>query len=295
LLRRWAKTEKGRSKGAKRFAVPAALLAGLFLVPATHASFSEEAVQHYRAVSVEKDRLNNAFLILQGEISLLGYRLKDYQIAQLDAAQLRLLRNTIFARHGYRFQSPELFAHFKRFCWYEPSDAFDASLLTEIDQYNIGRISCFENAYKSSDSADIDEKAIEGIWHRSPVVGSGYAERYFFHEDGGFKWCSNQMDGSTRLFAYRGRWELHRSMVEVTVTGYEWLEGGRIAAPYASYGSGYVIEDGRMETVDLSDDPPVMRFPVGNYGIDRDLSQTLASDIISMHINGRKFYKGRYE
>ena len=72
------------------------------------------------------------------------------------------------------------------------------------------------------------------------------------------------------------------------------MAGRRIAEPYASYGSDYVIEDGRLKTVDLSENPPVMRFPVEDYGIDQDLSRSFGSEIISVRISGRTFYKGRY-
>jgi hypothetical protein len=279
----------------KTFAASGILLAALFLASVAYADFSEETAQRYLEESVEKDRLNNAFLILRGDISLLDYRLKGYQIAQLDLAELRLLRNTIFARYGYRFQSPDLAAHFESFSWYEPSEDFNTDRLTGIDHQNIELISCLERNFKTSKAVHVERGEIEGIWHGSPVVGSGYGERYFFNKDGSFKWCSNQMDGSGRLFQYSGRWKLNRNVVEVTVTHYKWMEGGRIIEPYASYGSDYVIENGRLKTVDLSGDPPVMRFPVENYGIDEEWSRSFASDIISMRISGRAFYKGRYE
>ncbi|HMB31379.1 MAG TPA: YARHG domain-containing protein [Desulfohalobiaceae bacterium] len=278
-----------------RFTLLFFLIIALVLASNSYADFSEQAMKRYRLNSLEKDRFNNAFLILQGDISLLKYALKDYQIGQLNASQLRIARNTIFARYGYKFKRPKLFEYFSQFPWYNPSNSFDKNLLTEIDRYNINLILYFEKKYKNNPIEGIERKNVLGIWHPSPTVGSGYMERYFFNKDGTFKWSSNQMDGSNRLFEYHGRWRLKGKLVEITVSRYKWLKGGKIVEPYASYGSSFIIENGELKSINISEDPLTVRLPVEKYGLDQEVSNSFKCNRISMFISGRKFYKGPYE
>ncbi len=44
--------------------------------------------------------------------------------------QYRLLRNLVYARHGYIFRSEDLRAVFSRFTWYEPNPDFSESMLS---------------------------------------------------------------------------------------------------------------------------------------------------------------------
>jgi hypothetical protein len=57
------------------------------------------------------------------------------ELAGLDAAQLRIGRNEIFARHGYAFDSPDLQAHFGRFSWYRPRGKSVA--LSAVEKANV--------------------------------------------------------------------------------------------------------------------------------------------------------------
>jgi hypothetical protein len=64
--------------------------------------------------------------------------LQPDEIAGLSAAELRIARNEIYARHGYIFQSPDLSAHFSQFAWYKPTRT--AGQLNPVEQQNIGLI-----------------------------------------------------------------------------------------------------------------------------------------------------------
>ncbi len=69
-------------------------------------------------------------------------------LAGLTKAQLRLARNEIYARHGYRFNGEELKSYFESKSWYhptiDPSD-FDDSVLNEYEVANINAIVEAEN------------------------------------------------------------------------------------------------------------------------------------------------------
>jgi hypothetical protein len=56
---------------------------------------------------------------------------------QLDSSELRVKRNEIFARYGYKFKSEELSTYFSSKEWYEPKYDNVDSLLTELDKQNV--------------------------------------------------------------------------------------------------------------------------------------------------------------
>ena len=61
-------------------------------------------------------------------------------------SQLRILRNCIFARHGYEFRSDDLREFFSGFDWYEPGSYSD-DLLTDTDREIIDYIRELESKY----------------------------------------------------------------------------------------------------------------------------------------------------
>lgn len=57
---------------------------------------------------------------------------------------LRILRNWIFARHGYKFKSQDLIQYFSQYPWYTPRFDNVNSQLSEIELYNIDLIKEYE-------------------------------------------------------------------------------------------------------------------------------------------------------
>lgn len=73
-------------------------------------------------------------------------RLNDVELANLSRADLQLMRNEIFARHGLIFRTDAMRGHFTRQPWYRPTrDNVDA-LLTPIERANVGLIRARERA-----------------------------------------------------------------------------------------------------------------------------------------------------
>lgn len=68
----------------------------------------------------------------------------DDQLYDLSPDQLRILRNAIFAIHGYRFKSNDLTDYFSRFDWYIPESSDVTASLSTIEKKNIERIKKFE-------------------------------------------------------------------------------------------------------------------------------------------------------
>ncbi|MBN2496031.1 MAG: YARHG domain-containing protein [Deltaproteobacteria bacterium] len=81
----------------------------------------------------------------RGDLKVLERELDDSALSTCTKSELRLLRNAIFARHGFCFRSRELRAHFGRFDWYRPDPKANARLeggqgLGELEQRNLERI-----------------------------------------------------------------------------------------------------------------------------------------------------------
>lgn len=59
-------------------------------------------------------------------------------------SDLRIMRNYIFARHGYKFKSKDLQDFFSQYSWYEPLFSDVISSLNKIELYNIKEIKAWE-------------------------------------------------------------------------------------------------------------------------------------------------------
>lgn len=66
------------------------------------------------------------------------------ELENKSSRELRLMRNYIFARHGYIFESEDLRQYFSRFDWYTPVSRNVVSELSEIERHNIKWIEMYE-------------------------------------------------------------------------------------------------------------------------------------------------------
>jgi hypothetical protein len=81
-----------------------------------------------------------------------GYVIPDSQnrlltaadLTRLSASQLRIARNEIYARHGFRFRSADLAAYFAKMPWYTPMT--DQVSLSPIEQANVDLIGKYEKS-----------------------------------------------------------------------------------------------------------------------------------------------------
>lgn len=63
--------------------------------------------------------------------------LTESDLVGLSRAELKIMRNEIYARHGYIFQTPAMQEHFNAQPWYEGRYADVTSMLSDIEQANI--------------------------------------------------------------------------------------------------------------------------------------------------------------
>ena len=108
-------------------------------------------------------------------------RFQKYILAGKTKSELRLMRNEIFARYGYRFRSNDLKEWFEQKRWYHPSRNNVDSLLTEIDKENIRLIQYYEtNAI--ADTSGFLLVSEDMSWFRSfinPNNGRKYFNKHF--------------------------------------------------------------------------------------------------------------------
>ncbi len=83
------------------------------------------------------------------------------QLATLSLRDLRMLRNTIYARRGRPFKSVLLQGYFAGMDWYAPDDAYSDAKLTAIDRKNIRMIQSVEKA-NGGPLSDYEHKVEEG-------------------------------------------------------------------------------------------------------------------------------------
>lgn len=67
-------------------------------------------------------------------------------LGKYDKKTLRIMRNEILARHGYRFQSKDLQEYFGKQSWYKPAASNDQVKPTFLEQLNIDLIKSAENS-----------------------------------------------------------------------------------------------------------------------------------------------------
>ena len=61
-------------------------------------------------------------------------------------AELRLLRNEVFARHGRTFKSADLQGYFSKQPWYKPDPKFSEAVLDKAERALVQRLLALENA-----------------------------------------------------------------------------------------------------------------------------------------------------
>lgn len=74
------------------------------------------------------------------EVVLSKRRLSESDLVGKSAKELEIMRNSIYARHGYKFKRDDLLQYFSQFSWYKPTTT-DQTIayneMSDIERYNI--------------------------------------------------------------------------------------------------------------------------------------------------------------
>ncbi|NLM06775.1 MAG: YARHG domain-containing protein [Tissierellia bacterium] len=70
--------------------------------------------------------------------------ISEDDLSGFDRGEISIIRNEIYARHGYVFKNKELQAYFEAYDWYEPNPNFSEALFNGFEKENVTVISNYE-------------------------------------------------------------------------------------------------------------------------------------------------------
>jgi hypothetical protein len=212
--------------------------------------------------------------ILSGEKDLLDYPLDIFRLSQLDNNNLRLLRNMIYARHGYIFKSNDLKIFFNRFGWYIPVSNNVDNFLTRFDKDNIKSIQAFENRNEYVPNITWTSNRV-GLWNNGIIAGSGYDNRFVIHSDDKLEFYYSQMR-ETAYYGMDGTYSIKGNILEFYID--------KIITEVRA-GNGHGTYD--LTYIENTIIPKIYKFPISDIVIN-DFGEFKRETIT---IGGKNFYK----
>lgn len=176
---------------------------------------------HYWSL-IEKNN-NQAQLIINGQIGLLEKNIDYLSLARLDKDDLNILRNTIFAKYGYKFRSKKLSDHFSKYKWYKPNFTNVDMYLNDSDKIKIDRIKKYEEMDKKIGDL-VDESDISGVWQDMPVMAAGWSRRFVFYHDNKFIFVYSQMRELPEILSMSGTYEINGNCLTVKIAKKVFIE-----------------------------------------------------------------------
>lgn len=132
---------------------------------------------------------------------------KYEDIVSLNEDEISILRNSIYAKYGYKFKTSKYKNYFSKYDWYEPKYDDVNTYLTLSDLKNIDLILKLEKNFNNlSDKLTDVEKEFIGFWNLGAGVGAGYSDRYRFYNDRSFKFSISTMVFDERINNVEGKW-----------------------------------------------------------------------------------------
>lgn len=137
-----------------RIALIGALMTGVLVVgdfditPTVSAQSTLEKAKKYSRKTYKptaKRRIRNVGYVGDFSDVVCNTKLTADDVYYFNPEELRILRNTIYARHGRKFRDAKLRQYFSQFDWYHPTKTeVNPGELTSIEQHNIMLIQSFE-------------------------------------------------------------------------------------------------------------------------------------------------------
>ncbi|EMJ97705.1 YARHG domain-containing protein [Leptospira sp. B5-022] len=220
----------------------------------------------------DADKFNSIFEVILSDKLISESDLSNY----MKSSDLRIIRNSVYAKYGYLFKSDDLKEFFSKVSWYKGKLQNVDNLLTQNDKINVKLISYKESNAEiqeflslPSDNLPRDSSRIYfGFWHDSPVVASGWGNTLSFFPNGKVIARFNTMDCGKRLLAYIGSWQVEKDNLSITYTFKEHVEGGEFVQAYGSCASDKELVNGQVKVSKIN--PPMqIEYKVSSVPIDR--------------------------
>lgn len=201
-------------------------------------------------------------IIYSGDIELLNKPLNIFCVGRLNYFQLKILRNTIYAKYGYEFKSGDMKNYFLKCPWYKVNTRFSESMFNDTDKYNLQLINSFEANSLKGYIDQIDTRSMIGVWQETPEFADGWGDRFEFHGNGTLIWYASQMNSSKRLLKYIGKWNISNNCLTYSIENIEYIKDGSISINIENY-MGYTIINGNRIQIRLPN-PEIYYFSIGN-------------------------------
>lgn len=108
-------------------------------------SETEYFVTHVEVVNSSGSEVNSPVSNVQSRFPFTGTRLLSISdLSGLSKQDLKIMRNEIFARHGYIFKTPDMKSYFATQSWYHAQYDDVTSMLSNIEQRNVALVKKYE-------------------------------------------------------------------------------------------------------------------------------------------------------
>ena len=213
---------------------------------------TESYIKHFSGIGFIAGKIvvNNGYLPLL-------YTLHDTDLAVLTKEELRILRNTVYAKYGLIFQSKDLTAHFSKFSWYKAQNRNVDNRLTAADKYLIQRILAFEN---TPPNKNVTVNDLTGTWLGTFPTPAGYVNNIVINKNNTIEFGYNSM-AMKAVTSCRGTFKIENGFLVVLITEQRIAVGEYFHEGYASVLGG--MEGTIFGTITFTT-PIRMVFPVGN-------------------------------
>ena len=249
-------------------------------------AFSQSTLTSNYLYSLRLLNNNESDQIIMGDISLLNDEepLKIMSIAKLTKSELRLLRNAIYAKYGYIFNSKDLSNYFKQFTWYKPTSTEIDNNMSKVDKLNIESIKEFEKMNKTTNNIKWDIRKV-GVWQDSHLIASGWSDRFVISEDNKLEFLYSQMGELQQVNGLIGTYTIKGNVLEFEINKISFVQHNL----EVSYSGAFGFEWNESSTNSLTFDKPiVLDFPVSE--IETSKNSENESQVLTIKIGGKDFY-----
>jgi len=239
---------------------------------------------------------NDLLMILLGEKDMLNEQFDIFSLSQLDNQYVRLLRNMIFAKYGYKFNSADLNTFFSRYDWYKPKVNNVESKLTETDKFNIQTMRAFENRNETLPDIHWGENKV-GVWQDIGIEADGWSDRFVIHSNNKLEYYYSQMRNFGIITGMSGTYIIKGNVLIYSVSEIYYSMNG-IEIEYTG-GFGYQFKESKPNTIKL-ENPLVFKFPISSitvkefdneFKFEPDEPEKIKRETIT--IGNKDFYKMR--
>jgi len=103
----------------------------LYTTNTDDSEFEYEPEKLWVKLTIDQEKNEGHWPLLKGDIVMENYA------CYFTKKQVRIMRNEIYARHGYKFASADLTAHFSKMSWYHPVDDNSKVHLSDVENLNV--------------------------------------------------------------------------------------------------------------------------------------------------------------